>query len=246
MDEILEKWRNRLIGRYRYVYLDARYEKVRVDGCVVDCAVLVAKGINEEGRREIIGVSVSLSEAEVHWRTFFESLVARGLNGIEMLISDAHTGLAAARKCVFPSVPWQRCQFHLQQNAQAYITKQDQRVEVGDTIRHIFNAPNRAEAERLLKVAIDSCQTKNAKLSEWMESNIPEGFTVFNVVQSQGHQKKLRTTNPLERVNREIKRRTRVVGIFPNTESCLRLVSAVLMEMSEDWQTGRQRFFEPK
>ena len=116
MDEEQEKWRNRPLGAFKYMIIDAIYEKERSDGCVVDAAVLIAYGINSVGGREALGVSVSLSEHEVHWRSFFESLVARGLHGLEMITSDAHLGLKAARKAVFPSVPWQRCQFHLQQN----------------------------------------------------------------------------------------------------------------------------------
>ena len=128
LDEELAKWKQRPLGKYPFVWVDARYEKVRQSGCVIDSAVLIAYGIHEEGKREIIGVSVSLSEAEIHWRGFLESLITRGLHGIELIISDAHSGLKAALKAVFPSIPWQRCQFHLQQNAQAYVTKQPRKA----------------------------------------------------------------------------------------------------------------------
>lgn len=117
LDDELNQWRQRRLDNYSYIILDARYEKVRYAGSVIDCAILIACGINNEGKRDILGLSVSLSEAEVHWRTFLSSLVDRGLKGIEYIVSDAHEGLAAARKAVFPSVPWQRCQFHLQQNS---------------------------------------------------------------------------------------------------------------------------------
>jgi putative transposase len=238
LDEHLSTWRDRPLGEYRYVWLDARYEKIRVDRRVVDCAVLVALGVNAEGQREVIGVSVSLSEAEVHWRQFLQSLVGRGLSGVQLLISDDHAGLGAARRAVFPSVPWQRCQFHLQQNAQAYVTKLSDRPIVAEKIRAIFNAPNVDEAKRLLQLAVDEYTESNTQLAEWMENNLEQGFTVFTVA-PQAHWKKLRTSNPLERLNKEIKRRTRVVGIFPNTASCLRLVSAILMEQSEDWLVGK-------
>lgn len=238
LDEHFSAWRDRPLGKYTYLFLDARYEKVRNGNQVVDCAVLVAMGITADGQREILGVSVALSEAEVHWRTFLESLVKRGLHGFELIISDYHSGLRAARRSVFPSTPWQRCQFHLQQNAQAHVNSKKQRAEVGECIRNIFNAANQAEAERLLRIAVEGYEKTNPGLSKWMEENIPDGFTIFTFPSSR--RKKLRTTNPLERQNREIKRRTRVVGIFPNVESCLRLVTGVLIEISEEWVSGRR------
>jgi putative transposase len=123
LDEELKSWRSRALGQYNHLVLDARYEKVRQGGAVIDAAVLIAYGIDSLGMRHILGVSVSLSEAEVHWRGFLESLVSRGLHGLMSVTSDAHGGLKAALRAVFPSVPWQRCQFHLQQNAQAYVPK---------------------------------------------------------------------------------------------------------------------------
>jgi transposase-like protein len=202
LDEHFKTWQERPLGEYRYVWLDARYEKVRHNKQVIDCAVLIATGVDKEGKREVLGVSVSFSEAEVHWREFLESLVKRGLLGIKLLISDAHLGLCSARCAVFPSVPWQRCQFHLQQNAQAYVTRQEQRKEVGEKIRAIFNAPDIEEAKRLLKLTIEYYAGNNDKLADWMEANLEQGFTVFTAAPSR-HWKKLRTTNPLERLNRE-------------------------------------------
>jgi len=237
LDEELSQWKARRLEKYRYVYVDARYEKVREAGCVIDSAVLIAYGVNDEGKREILGVSVSLSEAEIHWRNFFESLVQRGLHGVELIVSDAHAGLKAARQAVFPSVPWQRCQFHLQQNAQAYITKRSRKREVAETIRAIFDAENKAEAERLLKIAIEKYAKDMPQLTQWMEENIPEGLTIFHF--SVEHRRRLRTSNIAERVNQEIRRRTRVARIFPNVESCERLVSAIAMEISEDWIAGK-------
>lgn len=237
LDEELSGWKKRPLGKYIYLYVDARYEKVRESGCVIDSAVLIAYGVNELGKREILGVSVSLSEAEIHWRAFFESLSTRGLHGLQLIISDAHAGLKAARKAVFPSVPWQRCQFHLQQNAQSYVTKFSRKKEVAETIRAIFNAENIAEAERLLKLAIVKYEKDMPKLSEWMQENIPEGLIVFNF--SSDHRRRLRTSNIAERVNEEIRRRTRVARIFPNAESCERLVTAIVMEISEDWCAGK-------
>jgi putative transposase len=237
LDETLQEWRNRPLGECPYLYLDAHYEKVRDHGQIRDAAVLIASGVAPDGKRRILGVSVSLSEHEVHWRTFFQSLVARGLSGVQLIISDDHAGLKAARQSVFGGVPWQRCQFHLQQNAQAYVPRVEMRAPVAVDIRNIFNAPNRVAAEALLKQTLDKYAKTTAKLAAWLESDLPEGFTVFNFPAA--HQRRLRTVNGIERVNREIERRTRVVSIFPNEAACLRLITALLMEMDEEWQVGK-------
>jgi len=237
LDSVLTQWRNRPLGPCPYLFLDARYEKVRIDGQVRDVAVLIACGVNSEGKRQILGVSVSLSEQEIHWRTFLQSLVARGLGGIHLVISDAHAGLKQARQAVFGAVPWQRCQFHLQQNAQAYVPRQDMKTEVAAAIRAIFNAPNRQEADTLLTKTVQLYAKRYPKLADWLEANLPEGLTVFDFPDVQ--RRLLRTTNGLERLNKEIKRRTRVVGIFPNEAACLRLVTALAMEYSDEWETGK-------
>lgn len=236
LDEELQAWRTRPLGKLPYLLLDARYEKVRHGGTVVDCAVLVAVGILPNGKRSVLGVSAALSEAEVHWREFLQSLVERGLHGVEMITSDAHEGLKAARKGVFPGVPWQRCQFHLQQNAIAYVPKLEMRAEVAADLRGIFNATDGNEALRLLKNAGEKYRDSAPRLSEWMEQNLPEGLTVFT--RPATHRRRLRTTNMLERLNKEILRRTRVATLFPNEASLLRLVTAVLVETDEEWQTS--------
>jgi putative transposase len=237
LDVELEAWRTQPLGLYPYVLIDARYEKVRQGGRVLDCAVLIALGIGPDGKRSILGVSAALSEAEVHWRTFLTSLQKRGLHGVQLLVSDDHAGLGAARAAVFPSVPWQRCQFHLQQNAQAYVPRLDQRPAVAQAIRTVFNCPDRPSAERCLKETVAAYAATAPKLAAWMEENLPQGFAVFAL--PPGHQRRLRTTNALERVNMELKRRTRVAGLFPNDASLLRLVSALLAEYSDEWETGK-------
>jgi len=237
MDAELEKWRNRPLGEYPYLFLDAYYEQVREDGQVRHLAVLVAVGVNLAGKREILGVSVSLSEHEVHWRAFLESLKARGLGGIQLVTSDDHAGLRAARLAVFGAIPWQRCQFHLQQNAQGYVPHRDMQAEVAQDIRTIFNAPDRAAAEAYLQKAVLKYEKSASRLSEWMAGNLPEGLTVFSFPGA--FRRLLRTTNGVERLHREVRRRARVVSIFPNQASCLRLVSAVLSEISDEWLTGR-------
>lgn len=238
LDKQLSSWRTRKLGAFPYVYLDARYEKVRHGGAVISVAVLIGVGVSLDGHREILGVSVELSENEVHWRHFLSSLQDRGLHGIRLFISDAHEGLKAARNAVFPSVPWQRCQFHLQQNALKYVPRQHMKTEVAGRIRAIFNAPDGAEAKRLLALFLNEYQAKAPKLAEWAETVLPDGLVVF--LFPEGHRKKIRTVNMLERINKEIRRRTRVATLFPNTASCLRLVSAVSMEISEDWQTDKK------
>ena len=237
LDEVLEAWRDRPLGEYAYLYLDARYEKVRMDGQVRDAAVLIAAGVNWEGQREILGVSVALSEQEVHWRTFLQSLVQRGLQGVRLIISDAHSGLRAARQAVFGGIPWQRCQFHLQQNAQAYVPRRSMQKEVADDIRTVFNAPNQVTAEAWLAKTVKKYAHSASRLADWMETNLPEGLTVFSFPRN--HQRRIRTANLLERLSQEIKRRTRIVRIFPNDAACLRLISAYLMEKSEAWLVGR-------
>jgi len=237
LDSELEKWRERPLGEYPYLYLDAYYEQVREDGQVRHLAILVAVGVNRAGKRDILGVSVSLSEHEVHWRSFLEKMKARGLGGVRLIISDDHAGLKAARLAVFGSIPWQRCQFHLQQNAQAYVPRKEMQAEVAEDIRTIFQAPDQVTAEAYLAKAVQKYEKSASRLSAWMADNIPEGLTVFAFPVA--HRRRIRTTNGVERLHREVRRRARVVSIFPNQASCLRLVSAVLNEIGEEWLTGR-------
>jgi transposase-like protein len=238
LDDELEKWRNRPLGHTPFVLLDARYEKVRHGGSVVNCAVLIATGVSIDGYRSVLGVSVSLSEAEAHWRRFLSSLKERGLHGVIMITSDDHQGLKAALKSVFNGVSWNRCHVHLQRNATAYVPKVAMRNAVARDIANILSAPDRDEAKRLLNLAVEKYRSKAPRLSSWMEDNIPEGFTVFTLPYAM--RRRLRTTNMIERLNREIKRRTRVASLFPNEASLLRLVSAILMETSEEWETSRK------
>jgi putative transposase len=237
LEEELSAWRDRPLGRYRYLFLDARYEKVRHGGTVISCAVLMAIGVNPSGHRSVLGCSVSLSEAEVHWREFLGNLQARGLHGVELIISDHHAGLRAALASRLASVPWQRCQFHLQRNAMAFVPRLEMRAEVAVDLRAIFDSPDRAEAERRLQLVAEKYKVRAPRLSQWLETNVGEGLTVFAFPRS--HWRRLRTSNLVERLSQEIKRRTRVAGLFPNEASLLRLVTAVLMEISEEWETEK-------
>lgn len=237
LDKELEAWRSRPLGSHRYLILDARYEKVRHGGQVVSCAVLLAAGVDASGKRSVLGVSVSLSEAEVHWRSFLQSLQDRGLRGVVAITSDGHAGIKASVAALFPGVAWQRCQFHLQQNAQAYVPRVEMRREVAGDIRGVFNAPNRVEADRLLGSVIEKYREIAPKLAAWMEANVHEGLAVFGLPEA--HRRRMRTSNLMERLSKEIKRRTRVATLFPSEESLLRLVTAVVAEISEEWETGR-------
>jgi putative transposase len=238
LDEELRGWRTRPLGETPYLILDARYEHVRHGGQVRSCAVLVAIGIDPKGKRSILGVSVSLSEAEPHWRDFLGSLHARGLHGVKLVVSDAHAGLKPALDARLTGVPWQRCQFHLIENAMAFVPKPGMRKAVVASLRAVFDAPDRPEAERQLAIAVKKYRPGAPGLADWLEQNVPEGLAVFALPPS--HRRRLRTINMLERLNKELKRRTRVAGLFPNEASALRLVSAVAMEISEEWETNRE------
>ncbi len=238
LDEELTQWRNRPLGDTPYVLLDARYEKVRVAGSVVSCALLVAIGITPDGQRTVLGVSVSLSEAEVHWRDMLADLQARGLHGVRMIVSDDHAGLRAALDARFSGVPWQRCQFHLAKNMLDHVPKALSQEKASEELRGVFNAPDRVEAERQLAQMVDKYAAVAPKLSAWLEENVPQGLTVFDFPAK--HRRRLRTNNLLERLNRELKRRTRVATLFPNEASLLRLATAVLMETDEEWQTQKR------
>lgn len=238
LDEELQQWRNQPIDEIKYLIIDARYEKIRQNGCLVDCAVFVAIGVDAEGYRRVLGVSVSQSEAEVHWREFFKSLIARGMHGLELIVSDAHGGIAEARKACFAGVPWQRCQFHLMQNAFQHVPKSVDSGEVADDLKTVFDAADAEAAQAQLDRVVRKYQKPAPKLATWMEENIPEGFAVLRLPAS--HRRRLRTTNAIERLNKELKRRTRVASVFPNEASLLRLVTAILVEQSEDWETGKR------
>jgi putative transposase len=237
LDEQLSAWRNRPLGEITYLILDARYEKIRHGGAVVPCAVLTAIGVTPDGKRSVLGCSVAMSEAEPHWRKFLESLLARGMRGVKLVVSDDHAGLKAARSATLSGIPWQRCQFHTIRNAMAHAPKASMRADVSQDLRRVFDAGDEPEATRRLKQMIARYQKPAPALATWLEENVPEALTVLNCPPP--HRRKLRTTNGLERLNQEIKRRTRVATLFPNEASLLRLVSAVLSEISDEWETQR-------
>ena len=243
LDDELEAWRNRPLGEIRYLIVDARYEKVRDGGVVRDAAVLSAIGIGPDERRRVLGVSCALSEAEVHWRAFLESLISRGMRGVQFVVSDDHAGLRAARKAVLTGATWQRCQFHLAQNAIHHAPSLAIRKRIGAELRQIWNAPDPNLATESLRHLVESYRDKAAKLAAWLEDNVPDGLAVFTLPEE--HRRRLRTSNPMERaIQQEIKRRTQKVRVFPNEKSLERLVSAVLVEIDDKWASADKAYIK--
>jgi transposase-like protein len=245
LDDELEAWRTRELGETKYLILDARYEKMRHGGIVRDAAVLSAIGIGPDERRRVLGVSVALSEAEVHWRAFLESLQARGMRGIEYVVSDDHAGLRAARRAVLGGATWQRCQFHLAQNAIHHAPNLAIRKRIGAELRAVWNAGTLAKAETALAELVTAYRDAAPKLAAWLEENVPEGLAVFSLPEH--HRRRLRTSNPMERaVQQELKRRTSKVRVFPNDASLERLVSAVLVEIDDKWAADTKAYIKWK
>ena len=241
LDDELEAWRERDLGAFPYLVLDARYEKVREGGVVRDAAVLTAVGVDPDGRRRILGVSAKPSEAEVHWRGFLDRLVARGLRGVTYVVSDDHAGLGVARKAVLPGAVWQRCQFHLALNAIHHAPTLAIRRRIGAELRRIWNAATLEDAEAELRRLVASYAAAAPDLAAWLEANVPEGLAAFTL--PEGHRKRLRTANPIERaVQQELKRRTAKVRVFPSRDALLRLVSAVLAEIDDEWLATDRRY----
>ena len=243
LDEELEAWRTRPLGEIRYLILDARYEKVRHGGIVRDAAVLSAVGIGPDERRRVLGVSVALSEAEVHWRAFLESLQARGMRGVEYVVSDDHAGLRAARRAVLGGATWQRCQFHLAQNAIHHAPNISIRRRIGAELRAVWNAGSLAKAEAASAELVATYRDTAPSLAAWLEANVPEGLAVFALPEQ--HRRRMRTSNPIERaVQQELKRRTIKVRVFPNEASLERLVSAVLVEIDDRWAADTKAYLK--
>jgi putative transposase len=239
LDSELEAWRSRHLeaASYPYLFVDARYEKVRVDGRVVSQGVLVVSGVRNDGFREICGVEVADTESEATYQELFRSLKARGLKGVELVTSDDHKGLMAAIARHFQGASWQRCQVHYARNLLGMVSH-DRRKELAEGLRGVFAAPSREVALRLASELADRWRECHPRIAEHLEEYIEECLSYLAFPDS--HRRRIRTTNGLERLNQEIKRRTRVVRIFPNRQSCLRLVTALAVEHSEEWITGRR------
>ena len=217
---------------YPYLILDARYEKVRIDGVIRSQAVLVALGINWEGRREVLGVSLANRESKNSWKDFIVSLKKRGLRGVELAITDSHEGLKKALEEVLPEAAWQRCYVHFLRNALDYLPRRGD-DDCLTELRWLYSRRSLEEAQADLAAWLRKWQERYPRLTSWVEENIEQTLTYYRWPLQ--HHKHLRSTNMLERINQEIKRRTFVIRIFPNEESCLRLVRALAVEIHEDW-----------
>ncbi len=240
LDAELEAWRSRPLEAkaYPYVLVDARYEKARVDSRVVSQGVLIVSAVREDGLREILGVEVSDTESEATYQELFRSLKRRGLSGVELVVSDDHRGLKAAVSRHFQGASWQRCQVHYARNLLGMVGHAS-RKELAADLRAIFAAPAMEQALQTASSVADKWREKgNEKVASHIEEHVEECLTCLAFPES--HRRRIRTTNGLERLNQEIKRRTRVVRIFPNREACLRLVTALAVEQSEEWVTGRR------
>jgi len=221
-----------LAGEWPYLWLDATYLKQREGGRIVSVAAIIAVAANADGRREIVGLHIGPSEAETFWSTFLKSLSRRGLHDVKLVISDAHEGLKAAIRRVF-GAGWQRCRVHWMRNALAYVSKTQQSM-VAAALRQAFLQPDRAQASQMLRHVADQLRPKWPKLAAFIDNSETDVLSYFDFPEQ--HRSKLHSTNPLERLNKEVKRRADVVGIFPNEAAIIRLIGAVLLEQNDEWQ----------
>jgi len=233
LDEALAKFAHRpLEEHYPYLILDARYERVRDNGVIGHHAVLIAIGINWEGKRQVLAVEMANRESQSSWKDFLLRLKERGLSGVEFVVSDDHAGLKKAISVVLTEAAWQRCYVHFLRNALDYLPRKAD-DDCLQELRWIYDRRDIQEAQQDLSAWIGKWQAKYPKLVDWVEANILETLTFYRLPRA--HHKHLKSTNMLERLNEEIKRRTLVVRIFPNTESCLRLIRALCVETHETW-----------
>jgi putative transposase len=241
LDEEVERFRNRpLEGPYPYVWLDATYLKARQNGRVVSTAVVIAVGVKgDSGEREVLGLDVGPSEDGAFWTSFLRSLVARGLSGVRLVTSDAHRGLKGVIQAVLQGASWQRCRVQFMSNALSLVPKAAQQM-VGATIRTVFAQPDAAIARQQWQRVTEGFRGRFPKLSELMEE--AEEDVLSYATFPPEHWQKVWSNNPLERLNKEVKRRTEVVGIFPNEAAVIRLVGAVLSEQHDEWQVGKRHF----
>lgn len=238
LDEKVSKFREGPLGEVRYLWVDALYEKVRVDDRVESMAVVTAIGVNLEGCRQVLGVDLIPAESEEGWSQFFKSLKERGLHGVKLVIADAHAGLKAAVSKVMKA-EWQRCKVHFYRNVLAHVPKRSQ-LEVSEAMKAVFVQRDEKSAKTKAADVVRQFQTRFAKAMDIFESGIDDALSYLHYPLA--HRTRISSNNPLERLNREIRRRTRVVGIFPHGGSCLRLIGMVLVEQNEDWLTADKAY----
>ncbi len=237
IDERVQAFLNRpLEGDWPFLWLDATYVKLREGGRIVSMAVIVAVAVNTDGRREILGITVLPSEAETFWSDFLRSLTRRGLRGVQMVISDAHEGLKAAARKVL-GAGWQRCRVHFQRNLLARVSKAHKPV-VSAVVKTVFAEKDRDQAHARWREVADNLRERFRDVAELMDE--AEHDVLAYMAFDESLRSKLHSTNPLERVNKEIKRRTNVVGIFPNREAVVRLVGALMLEQNDEWAVSRR------
>ena len=222
-----------LTGDWPYLWLDATYLKQREGGRIVSVAAIIAVAVNTDGKREVVGLHIGPSEAETFWSTFLKGLLRRGLHGIKLVISDAHEGLKSAIRRTF-SASWQRCRVHWMRNALSYVPKAQQSMAAA-ALRQAFMQPDRASASQALRHVADQLRDKWPKLGTFIDDS--ETDVLAHMDFPTQHRTRIHSTNSLERLNKEVKRRADVVGIFPNEGSIIRLIGAVLLEANDEWQT---------
>ena len=233
LDEEIQQWRERTIeNSYPYLMIDARYEKVRRGGEVISQGVLIVVGISAEGLREVLGVWVADSESEASWGEVFSDLSRRGLRGVHYVVSDDHQGMRRAIDRHFQGVMWQRCQVHFVRNLLNHTAAREKAYMLG-LLKAITEAPTLVAARKALVEAVEALGRRAPKTAALLDSCGEEILAVYQLPEA--HRKRMRSTNMLERVNQEIKRRTRVIRIFPNEQACLRLVSTLMMELNQEW-----------
>jgi transposase-like protein len=237
LDKDVSTWRSRLLERpYRYLIVDALYEKIRNNGIPLSRAVLIVVGVTADGYREILGTWIGNTETEETWASVFRDLKSRGLRGVKFIVSDNHKGLRRAVGRHFQDVLWQRCHVHFMRNVLQHVKKMDIR-RVADLLRAVTNSLTLEKARQRLDEAVEELRRDYPKVSAMLEDDAEEILSVFHLPEH--HRRKLRSTNMLERYNSEIRRRTRVVRIFPNEASCVRLISAMAMEQNEEWMARK-------
>lgn len=241
LDTAVTAFRTRaLTGEHRYLWVDATYHKVRVDGRVVSQATVVAVGISTDGTRQVLGVDVGPSEDRAFWTAFLRSLVKRGLTGVRLVVSDAHEGLKQALSTVLHGATWQRCRVHFMRNLLATVP-QGAREAIAAVVRTIFAQPDHASAMLQLRKVADGLRPRFPKTAALLE-DAAEDILAYRHLPLE-HQRQLHSTNPLERLNKEIKRRSNVVGIFPNPAAVIRLIGAILLEQDDEWAVAERRYF---